>query len=91
MSPHTMSDLFEHMSKCETPTRTMIFAEIDKHGPNKASNPFSTTYADGEWWVYIEVDCADGTFEIETHNASEFVALNTALTRLRREFTTRAA
>lgn len=89
MSPSTMTDLFDHMAKCETPTQAMIFAEIERHGPNKAATPFATTYADGQWWVYIEVDSPGGTFDVETHDPHLIVALNNALSRVRRNFSSR--
>lgn len=87
--PFSMQPLWDHMRACGETVTESIFAEIRTRGRNTSPTPFYLNYDGKEWWVSICVNMAAGTFEVETHHKNRYLALINALTRLRREFSSR--
>ena len=86
MSPAAMHEIASHLEHCSVALQALVIGEIESHGVNKAHMPYSLSFHDGEWWVNIEVDMPRGTFEIETHDPRQQMAIAKAHSRVRREF-----
>lgn len=52
---------------------------------NKATIPFSVAFRGGMWWVYVEMDSRQGTFDLEHKSHTLEGALRSAHKNLRRE------
>ena len=91
MSPSTMQEIADHVSRCCIAAQALIFGEISKRGTNNSDRPYDLSFHDGEWWVYVDVDMPAGTFDVETHSVNQYDAIASALSRVRRSFTSAAA
>lgn len=64
-----------------------IIGTLDLFGRNTSDYPFGIGYRTNKWWVYIEVNSANGTFDLETSAIDLHDALIIALRRIKREAT----